>query len=91
MSEGQQRKAETYDDAWNMQTRFAVPCCWIQWKGTSVCMDFTCVCGAAGHVDAEFAYNVKCASCGRVFFVNGHIELIEIENPDSGMATVEAE
>ena len=36
---------------------------WIQWKGTDLCMDFTCPCGAEGHVDAEFAYYVRCSKC----------------------------
>jgi hypothetical protein len=39
----------------------------IQWKGTQVCMDFYCPCGAHGHLDADFAYNVECPSCGSVF------------------------
>lgn len=39
----------------------------IQWKGTEVCMDFTCPCGAEGHVDASFAYFVHCPSCDTVF------------------------
>lgn len=37
----------------------------IQWKGTDVCMDFTCDCGAEGHFDGAFAYVVKCPGCGQ--------------------------
>lgn len=39
----------------------------IQWKGTEVCMDFRCPCGADGHLDTSFAYFVHCPSCGSVF------------------------
>jgi hypothetical protein len=35
----------------------------IQWKGTDVCMDFTCECGAEGHIDGYFAHVVECPSC----------------------------
>jgi len=54
------------------------PHCWIQWKGTDVCMDVHCNCGVIGHIDGEFAYHVKCPNCGRVYAVDGHVELIEI-------------
>lgn len=36
----------------------------IQWKGTDVCMDFRCECGASGHFDGFSAYVVKCPDCG---------------------------
>lgn len=55
---------------------------WIQWNGTDVCMDIHCVCGKMSHVDGEFAYHVRCPGCGRVYYCNGHIEFIEIEEPD---------
>jgi hypothetical protein len=51
---------------------------WIQWKGTNVCMDVYCVCGNHGHIDADFAYNVKCMACGRVYACDGHIKLVEL-------------
>lgn len=56
---------------------------WIQWKGTDVCMDVRCKCGRTGHVDADFAYHVKCSSCKTVYFVNPHIEFIEL-TPEEG-------
>lgn len=74
------KKAKDFDQAWELQETYEnQPHGWIQWKGTDVCMDVHCVCGALGHVDAEFCYYVKCADCGRVYFCNGHIELIELE------------
>ncbi|WP_145670196.1 hypothetical protein [Bradyrhizobium stylosanthis] len=39
----------------------------IQWKGTDVCMDFHCECGAHNHFDGYFAYTVKCQHCGAVW------------------------
>lgn len=35
----------------------------IQWKGTDVCMDFTCGCGASDHIDGFFVCAVKCPKC----------------------------
>lgn len=52
---------------------------WIQWKGTSVCMDFRCQCGALGHVDGCFGYYVKCAACGQLYELSGHVEVNQIE------------
>lgn len=39
----------------------------IQWKGTDVCFDFTCECGAGGHYDGYFAYTIQCPGCGAVW------------------------
>jgi hypothetical protein len=55
---------------------------WIQWKGTSVCMDVHCECGAHGHIDANFAYHLVCKNCYRIYYVDGHVKLIEIERID---------
>jgi len=33
----------------------------------------------SSHIDADFAYHVKCPKCGTVYMCNGHIELIELE------------
>lgn len=35
----------------------------IQWKGTSVCFDFWCECGAEGHFDGYGAYSFRCPHC----------------------------
>lgn len=45
----------------------ATPSAFIQWKGTDVCMDFYCDCGAQGHFDGDFAYAVKCQHCGQIW------------------------
>ncbi len=56
---------------------------WIQWKGTDVCMDVYCECGYQGHIDDTFAYYVKCPVCGQYYELNGHIQLIPVDEPDS--------
>lgn len=79
------KKAKTSEEAWEIQETYeGKPHGWVQWKGTEVCMDVHCKCGAHIHIDADFAYHVKCPHCGTVYMCNGHIELIEIEvDPDS--------
>ncbi len=72
-------------EAWDLQDmRKGEPHGWVQWKGTSVCMDIYCKCGYHSHIDAEFAYHVKCPECGTVYFCNGHIELIELQTEPDG-------
>lgn len=56
---------------------------WVQWKGTDVCADIHCLCGVMSHIDAEFAYYVQCPSCRRIYFLNGHIELVELTHEES--------
>ena len=74
------KKAKNKDEAWKIQETYEnQPHGWIQWKGTDVCMDVHCKCGELAHVDDDFAYFVKCGGCGTVYFCNGHIELIEVE------------
>ncbi len=79
------KKALDKNAAWDMQEMYkGKPHGWIQWKGTDVCMDIHCKCGCHSHIDADFAYHVKCPSCKTVYACNGHIELIELEvEPDS--------
>ena len=83
------KKAINADHAWVIQEKFkGNPHGWIQWKGTNVCMDIHCKCGAMFHIDADFAYNVKCPHCETVYFCNGHIELVELEEePDTCVVT----
>jgi hypothetical protein len=39
----------------------------IQWKGTDLCMDFWCQCGASCHFDGDFAYAVQCPHCRAIY------------------------
>lgn len=55
---------------------------WIQFKGTNLCMDVHCKCGAHTHIDGDFLYFIKCSECGVVYELNGHIELIERQSSE---------
>jgi hypothetical protein len=40
----------------------------VQWKGTDVCLDFSCECGNGhGHYDGYFAYTIECPACHAVY------------------------
>lgn len=74
------KSAKNKDEAWDLQETYkGKPHGWIQWKGTNVCMDIHCTCGCLSHIDASFAYHVVCPACNQVYFCNGNIELIAIE------------
>lgn len=80
--------AKNRDEAWKLQQIFkGEPHGWIQWKGTDVCMDVWCECGESFHIDDTFAYYVQCPYCKTVYFCNGHIELIKLEEiPETHIA-----
>jgi hypothetical protein len=53
------------------------PYIYVQWKGTELCGDFHCECGASGHIDDGFAYSVLCeGGCGRVWELPVNLPLI---------------
>ncbi len=58
------------------------PHAWIQWKGTNVCADIRCACGEHSHIDAEFAYNVRCPSCKQVFGMSPFVMLVPLSPED---------
>lgn len=85
-----QKVAKTEEEAFDVGEKFAnVPHGWIQWKGTEVCMDVHCKCGKSFHIDATFAYNVKCPECETIYAVNGHVELIEMLDTSVNSVTPE--
>lgn len=45
------------------------PTVYIQYKGTDICLDLHCECGAEdfGHFDGYFAYAIECHACGRKY------------------------
>lgn len=57
----------------------AVSHCWIQWKGSEICMDVHCACGFFGHFDGYDAYHIKCPKCSQVYECDGHITLHPID------------
>lgn len=62
----------------------AGPHAWIQWKGTQVCMDVHCTCGAHTHLDAEFAYSVQCGACGQVWAMCANVRMIPSTAEEAG-------
>lgn len=61
----------------------------IQWKGTTVCGDFHCECGAYAHIcDAMHMYQIKCAACGVVWHVPDRIVLVRTSNVEADAGTV---
>lgn len=58
----------------------------IQWKGTDVCIDLFCKCGASGHIDGDFFYHYKCSACGSKYAVATHVNLIELTDVQSEYA-----
>lgn len=56
---------------------------WIQWKGTDVCMDLHCKCGAHMHFDGDFFYNFQCPHCNRKYAVGQTVALIELTEDEA--------
>lgn len=52
----------------------------IQWKGTTVCMDFHCECGKTPHVDAGFAYYVQCPHCDAIYEIGSHVSILKTDS-----------
>lgn len=48
------------------------PNAFVQYKGTDICLDFTCTCGEVGHFDGYFAYVLKCR-CGLMWQMPSNI------------------
>ena len=92
------------DDASNkhfdLSMNIEEPHAFIQWKGTDVCMDFWCECGAHLHFDGYFAYAVRCPHCKTIWQMPsrlfprkadgetypGHIEMARNMEPDEDFA-----
>lgn len=55
------------------------PHIWIQWKGTDVCCDIHCACGAHCHFDGDFFYFFQCPHCKRYWEVGTHVKIYEVD------------
>lgn len=53
--------------------------CFIQWKGTDLCMDLNCPCGHSGHIDGDFVYYVRCPECGSVYQMGTQVILKKVD------------
>ena len=51
---------------------------WIQWKGTDVCIDLYCACGAHLHFDGTFLYHWICPHCQRHYESGSHVRMYEM-------------
>lgn len=51
----------------------------IQWKGTKVCMDFRCPCGAHLHFDQDFLYFVQCFHCSATYEMGTQVLVRKID------------
>ena len=56
----------------------------IQWKGTDICMDFWCPCGAEMHFDGDFAYYVGCPACRTIYRMGTQVIVRKVEATDPG-------
>ncbi len=54
----------------------------LQWKGTDVCMDIHCPCGAHSHLDTEFLYYFICNNCQTVYEVGSYIKLRKVSDEE---------
>jgi hypothetical protein len=61
------------DKHFNLTAEIEETHAFIQWKGTDVCMDFYCDCGAHCHFDGYFAYAVKCPHCEQIWQMPSHL------------------
>lgn len=64
------------------------PDLFMQWKGTDVCLDLHCPCGAHCHLDGFFAYTIECGGCGAVWKLPDFIIPERVENPEDDRAVL---
>ena len=67
-----------YESVYSQDTPDDGPHGWIQWKGTTVCMDTHCACGYHGHVDTDFFYFYECPACHAKYAVGQTVKLIPL-------------
>ena len=56
-----------------------LPHLWLQWKGTDVCCDIHCKCGAHLHFDGDFMYFFRCPHCGQVWESGTHVAIYPVD------------
>ena len=59
------------------------PHLWIQWKGTDVCCDIHCSCGAHLHFDGDFLYAFKCGACGQLYETGSYVAIHPVAETDA--------
>ena len=58
------------------------PHIWVQWKGTDVCCDIYCKCGAHLHFDGDFLYHFQCGRCKQVWESGTHVKIYPVNEAD---------
>lgn len=51
----------------------------MQLKGTDICIDIYCKCGARGHFDGYFLYHFECENCGQVYAVGSSVKMVPVD------------
>ncbi len=64
---------------------------YIQWKGTDVCCDIHCDCGAHLHFDGFFMYAFRCPECKQLYEVADHVPITPVDSTDRVTVDIEAE
>ena len=64
---------------------------YVQWKGTDVCVDLHCACGAHGHVDGFFCYYWRCDACGATYALPDSLPLIPLTPEETAIVSAEFE
>lgn len=67
--------------AFDLSAEQPVPNAFIQWKGTDVCMDVQCECGAALHHDGYFANVVQCPHCQAIYEMPAFVYPRRVSDP----------
>ncbi len=62
------------------------PHLWVQWKGTDVCCDIHCACGAHLHFDGAFLYHFTCGECGQKYETGSHVRIYPVDEFDHDWA-----
>lgn len=60
------------------------PHIWLQWKGTDVCCDIHCACGAHLHFDGDFFYFFRCPHCDQHWEVGSHVAIYPVTKEQMG-------
>ncbi len=53
---------------------------WIQYKGTDICIDLHCNCGAHLHFDGDFLYAFTCGECSQTYELGANVLLYPVES-----------
>lgn len=59
---------------------------WIQHKGSNLCIDLYCTCGAHHHYDGDFLYRWICPTCQRHYTTGSHLVMWEMTSEEVATA-----